>query len=342
MRKPFLLIAIILLSISAYGQDISKIPVTDSLKDSQPQIQKLIENNVADALEAHALDVYSQRVLFGTGAPSGTCPTGKIYGRQSNGHVYGCASGTWADNFFSGSVSDSSFRVQDNGDATKQLAFEVSGITTGTTRTITVPDSNTTLPIASQILTFAGPTAARTITLPDAAFTVARTDAANVWTGHQTFSTDNTYDIGTSGGSRPRDYYGGGLISIGGNVAIGNSSSFNAGNNARIFASTGEFRTRSAGLYEFSSDTTGFGTADTGIARNAASVVEINNGTAGQSGVLLLRGRTFANLPASPVAGMIATVTDSNTITWGATIAGGGANTVLAFYSGANWTVAGK
>jgi hypothetical protein len=42
----------------------------------------------------------------------------------------------------SGAFSDSTFRVQDNGDATKQLAFEVSGITTGTTRTVTQPDAS--------------------------------------------------------------------------------------------------------------------------------------------------------------------------------------------------------
>jgi len=41
--------------------------------------------------------------------------------------------------------SDSDFRVQDNGDATKQLAFECSGITTGTTRTMTVPDNSGTI-----------------------------------------------------------------------------------------------------------------------------------------------------------------------------------------------------
>jgi len=81
------------------------------------------------------------------------------------------------------------------------------------------------------------------------------------------------------------------------------------------------------------------GVVDTALVRTAAGVVEVNNGTAGQSGVLLLRGRAFANLPASPVAGMVTTVTDSNTATWGATIAGGGANTVLAFYNGSNWTV---
>lgn len=50
----------------------------------------------------------------------------------------------------------------------------------------------------------------------------------------------------------------------------------------------------------------------------------------------------FGALPASPVTGAYAAVTDSNTVVWGATIAGGGSNHVLAFYNGTNWTVAGK
>ena len=41
--------------------------------------------------------------------------------------------------------SDSIFRVQDNGDNTKQLAFECSGISTGTTRTMTVPNESGTI-----------------------------------------------------------------------------------------------------------------------------------------------------------------------------------------------------
>jgi hypothetical protein len=40
---------------------------------------------------------------------------------------------------------DSGFRVQDNVDSSKQLAFECSGITTATTRTMTVPDENGTI-----------------------------------------------------------------------------------------------------------------------------------------------------------------------------------------------------
>jgi hypothetical protein len=45
---------------------------------------------------------------------------------------------------------DTDFRIQDDGDTSKQLAFQVSGITTGTTRTLTVPDADVT------ITTFAG------------------------------------------------------------------------------------------------------------------------------------------------------------------------------------------
>jgi len=41
--------------------------------------------------------------------------------------------------------SDSAFRIQDNADATKQLAFEVSGIAIGATRTITMGDADVDL-----------------------------------------------------------------------------------------------------------------------------------------------------------------------------------------------------
>ena len=42
-------------------------------------------------------------------------------------------------------TNDNGFRVRDNTDNTKQLAFECSGITTATTRTMTIPDSNGTI-----------------------------------------------------------------------------------------------------------------------------------------------------------------------------------------------------
>lgn len=67
------------------------------------------------------------------------------------------------------------------------------------TITITLPNAASTLPIFSQQITFSGPTAARTITLPDANFTVARTDAANTFTGVQTMTSPSiTTSIVTS------------------------------------------------------------------------------------------------------------------------------------------------
>lgn len=72
---------------------------------------------------------------------------------------------------------------------------------------------------------------------------------------------------------------------------------------------------------------------DTKMFRDSAAVLRLEN-------CLLLKGITFASLPASPVAGTIAKITDS-TVTTGQ-IAGGGANTVLAYYKAsatAGWYV---
>lgn len=49
---------------------------------------------------------------------------------------------------------------------------------------------------------------------------------------------------------------------------------------------------------------------------------------------------TFANLPTPPAEGMMCGVTDSNTATFGAIIAGGGTNHILGYYNGTNWVVA--
>jgi hypothetical protein len=58
------------------------------------------------------------------------------------------------------------------------LSASGTGTVTATTSAAVVAGSST--------VTFAGPTAPRIITVPDAAFTAARTDAANTFTGHQT------------------------------------------------------------------------------------------------------------------------------------------------------------
>ena len=60
-------------------------------------------------------------------------------------------------------IRDDKFSLLDNGDPTKVVAFQVSGVTTGTTRTLTVPDANTTIvgTDATQTLTN------KTLTTPD-------------------------------------------------------------------------------------------------------------------------------------------------------------------------------
>jgi hypothetical protein len=68
---------------------------------------------------------------------------------------------------------------------------------------VTLPNAASTLPIFPQQVTFTGPSVARTITVPDANFTVARTDAANTFTGVQTMTSPalTTPAIGAATGS---------------------------------------------------------------------------------------------------------------------------------------------
>ncbi len=63
-----------------------------------------------------------------------------------------------------------------------------------------------------------------------------------------------------------------------------------------------------------------------------------------QHGHAVITAGLFVNTPpcAAGTVGALSTVTDSNTATWGAVIAAGGANKVLAFCNGTSWTVAGK
>jgi hypothetical protein len=63
--------------------------------------------------------------------------------------------------------SDSAFRIQDNDDAAKQLAFEVSGIATGQTKTITMPNADVNLGKIPSSLSFNAATAVLTQTLAD-------------------------------------------------------------------------------------------------------------------------------------------------------------------------------
>jgi len=88
-------------------------------------------------------------------------------------------------------TNDSGFRIRDNSDNTKQLAFECSGISSSTTRTLTVPDANDTL----AVLTAAQTLTNKTIALGDNTVTGA---LANGITATTQSASDNTTKVATT------------------------------------------------------------------------------------------------------------------------------------------------
>jgi hypothetical protein len=101
-------------------------------------------------------------------------------------------------------------------------------------------------------------------------------------------------------------------------------------------------------LVQFSSTTAYSGTADTGLARDAAGVLEANNGTAGTYRDIL--ARVLRTSPTTVGAlqtcnstnkGGLQSVTDSLAPAWGVTVAAGGSAYALVTCNGTNWTVVG-
>lgn len=76
----------------------------------------------------------------GSGSPGGS----STQVQYNNAGAFGGISGATTDGT-SLTVKDANFLVVDDSDTTKKLAFQVSGVTTGTTRTLTVPDASTTI-----------------------------------------------------------------------------------------------------------------------------------------------------------------------------------------------------
>lgn len=128
-----------------------------------------------------------------------------------------------------------------------------------------------------------------------------------------------------------RGYGGGSQLEI----FVGSSPVFYVGANGAVVRGDGEYG------YNFFNGNPNE-SIDAGLSRADAGVVEITDGTAGHSGVLLLRTRAIADLPASPVAGMTATVSDATTPTIGSTVSGGGSAFAQVVYNGSAWTVTGK
>jgi len=113
-------------------------------------------------------------------------------------------------------LRDDRFTLQDDGDTTKQLAFQLSGITTGTTRTLTIPNASTTIVGTDATQTLTNKTIGVT-QLNGSAFTMAvnNTNATANYTevtyrdpGNQTYSGTITW-AGTTApsGTLTQSYY---------------------------------------------------------------------------------------------------------------------------------------
>jgi hypothetical protein len=97
-------------------------------------------------------------------------------------------------------VTDSTFFVQDNADNTKKAQFELSGITTATTRTYTLPNLTGSLAtIGALTQTFSGTTTFSAATVTVGSATVAST--YGVGTGATTTGVTKNVNIGTAGAS---------------------------------------------------------------------------------------------------------------------------------------------
>jgi hypothetical protein len=110
-----------------------------------------------------------------------TANTGALALDTTDGVLKVCVSAAWAtvggatvggDNTWTGTQTfrDNKFLITDDGDTTKILAFQVSGVTAGNTRTLTIPDSSGTLALLG---------------------------LAQTWTADQTFNDDVDLLLGT-------------------------------------------------------------------------------------------------------------------------------------------------
>src|SRR5579871_6786469 len=148
-------------------------------------------------------------------------------------------------------------------------------------------------------------------------------------------------------------------------VDLGDKSSFPNGFFTRVFAQSGNIcfasvsQTAGPSLVQSSftneacADSSGLNVpsgnqyrfnGDTGLSRDAADVIDCGNGSNGNKSCTFnlttegLQGVTVASLPASPIAGMVAYVTDANAAcTAGSTVAGGGSTKCFVGYNGAAW-----
>ncbi len=100
--------------------------------------------NVEDLTATQATAILNNFVGdSGSGGTKGLVPAPAAGDSAANKFLK--ADGTWESVASTSEFLDSEFRINDDGDPTKQIAFEAAGITTSTTRTISMPDADVDL-----------------------------------------------------------------------------------------------------------------------------------------------------------------------------------------------------
>src|SRR6185295_12713589 len=134
---------------------VSPTELTKAILDNLLTLQN--GSDVLAALHHHDNRYFTETELQSTGATSGA----DRIGTNNTPVNYTPAAATVQDHLEAidsalssagNEKSDSVFRIVDNGDATKKIAFEASGIATATTRTITMPNANVNLADVNQAL----------------------------------------------------------------------------------------------------------------------------------------------------------------------------------------------
>ena len=191
------------------------------------------------------------------------------------------------DNTTTINIKDTLLRVQDDGDTTKQLAFQLSGITTGTTRTVTMPDASGTATLLGNASTGTG-----SVVL-----------AANATMSSPTLSTPVISDFTTAGHTH-QDAAGGGTL---------NTSSLGAGVLAGARGGTNN------GFMDFTGPAS---TLKTFTLPNASSTILTTNAavTLAQGGI----GITTGNSGGIPYFADTSTIASTGTLTANRLVLGGG------------------
>lgn len=236
------------------------------------------------------------------------------------------------DNTNTVTLKDTLFTLQDDGDATKQAVFQLSGITTATTRTYTVPDFSGTLIVdTATTATLGSSTAAVTLNLGASGTLSGNTKTVNLGNGGASGSTTNINIGSGTAGALGTTTIGGPTLNVGSPTVTLNSTTASCTLNlAASVTASGNTKTVNIGV---------------GGASGSTTNITLGSSTSGATNTFVLNtpptgpNYTVTNLPTA-TAGRRAFATDASTtllLGLGTTVTGGGANFVPVYADGTNW-----